>query len=57
MDAAGGQLPPGEVADGRNEKQKRVGRGGVADKTQGAICPPLGAGESFNERRQQVWKT
>ena len=57
MDAAGGQLPPGEVADGRNEKQKRVGRGDIANKTKGAICPPLGAGESFNERRQQVWKT
>ena len=43
MDAAGGQLPPGEVADGRNEKQKRVCRGGVANKTKSAICPPLDA--------------
>ena len=40
MDAAGGHLPVGEVADGRNEKQKRVGRGDIANKTKGAICPP-----------------
>ena len=40
MDATGGQLPVGEVADGRNEKQKRVGRGDIANKTKGAICPP-----------------
>jgi hypothetical protein len=36
------QLPLEEVADGRNEKQKRGRRGNVTNKIQGATCCPLG---------------
>ena len=54
MDAAGGQLPPGEVADGRNEKQKRVRRGDIANKTKGAICPPQECGR-FRRQPTIFW--
>ena len=54
MDAAGGQLPPGEVADGRNEKQKRVGRGDIANKTKGATCPPQERGR-FRRQPTIFW--
>ena len=36
-------LPVGEVADRRNEKQNRVCRGNVANRTWGASCSPPGA--------------
>ena len=37
------RLPPGEIALWCQSQRNRVRRSSVTDKTQGAICSPLGA--------------
>ena len=50
----GAQLPPEDIADGRNEKQNRVCRDSVTNKTRGVFCRPQVRGRRVAAAKSRI---